>query len=97
LQDVPKQGLRAFQPARVAPGAARNHLVPDGAAVYAHYLNRQQHAAALERAAVRAAGAPSEGEEAAKARLRDARMFKKLRALTLVRTSLRLPNLSSSA
>lgn len=44
MQPVPSMGLQSNAVAQVKPGTARNHLVPNGLAVYAHYLNMAQYA-----------------------------------------------------
>lgn len=48
LQHEPKMGLVPYQLTRVKPGTARNHLVPSGKAIYAHYLNLELHANQIE-------------------------------------------------
>lgn len=88
---MPQMGLLKHQIARVAPGTARNHLVPSGAAVYAHYLNREKYAKEIE---AKAATNALEAEDivAVKAQVRKMRILKRLSALRLV-TLLRLLNL----
>jgi ribosomal protein L9 len=89
LQDKPEMGLVQFQVAKVAPGAARNHLVPSGAAVYGHYLNKQRYVREIER--VEAQGAEGTQDVAAvKAQLRKARILKRLSTLKVVRQCFRL-------
>ena len=68
----------------MAPGHARNKLVAQGHAVYAHYLNRAQFASEIQKAAEAQVGEEREDVAALKERLRDARMLKRLRSLKLV-------------
>ena len=84
-------GLLKHQIARVAPGTARNHLVPSGAAVYAHYLNREKYAKEIE---AKAATNAHEAEDivAVKAQLRKMRILKRLGALKVV-MPLHMPHL----
>ena len=77
-------GLLKHQIARVAPGTARNHLVPSGAAVYAHYLNRERYAKQIEAAAEKNAD-ETEDVMAVKAQVRKLRLLKRLGALKVVR------------
>ena len=88
-QDQPWCNLRRHEIAKVAPGHARNDLVPRQSAVYAHYLNRQKYAAQIAAFEASQAGVEREDVVELKARQRDLRMIKRLRALKLVRTLLR--------
>ena len=90
LQDMPEQRLQQYQIARVAPGFARNALLPRRKAVYAHHLNRDRFAPQIAAAAERSAGGVQEGVAEAQARRRDERMMRRLKTLRLVRGSLLL-------
>lgn len=81
---MPKMGLLKHQIAKVAPGTARNHLVPSGAAVYAHYLNRERYANEIEAAAANNAN-EAEDVLAVKAQVRKIRLLKRLSTLKVVR------------
>jgi ribosomal protein L9 len=86
LQDMPDRGLIRHQVVKVAPGTARNDLVPRGKAVYAHYLNRAKFAVKIAEAEEEAkATGEHEDVAATKERLRSKRILKRLRALKLVR------------
>lgn len=82
-QDMPQMGLLKHQIAKVAPGTARNHLVPSGAAVYAHYLNRERYAPEIEAAAAKNTD-EAEDVLAVKAQVRKMRILKRLGNLKVV-------------
>ena len=82
VQDV--RDLRRYTVERVAPGEARNALVPRGQAVYAHYLNRQKFAAEIEAAKASVLHATDGEAEVERQRARDERLLKKLRNMRLV-------------
>jgi ribosomal protein L9 len=83
-QDVPEMGLQKFQVTLVSPGAARNHLVPTGAAVNAHYLNREIYKDEIANAEA-ADKAEPEDQQAFRAKVQQARLLKRLKTLKLVR------------
>jgi ribosomal protein L9 len=76
-------GLKKYQIASVSPGAARNHLVPTKAAVYAHYVNRELYKHEIETAQAEGSAEP-EDQQAIRARVQQARLLKRLKALKLV-------------
>jgi ribosomal protein L9 len=83
VQDIPEMGLKKYQIASVSPGAARNHLVPTKAAVYAHYVNRELYKHEIETAQAEGSAEP-EDQQAIRARVQQARLLKRLKALKLV-------------
>jgi ribosomal protein L9 len=83
-QDIPAMGLFKYEVARVSPGAARNHFVPNNLAVYAHYLNKQRFAAEIAAASSSKDAAAVENVMELKESIRDARMLKRLSTLKLV-------------
>lgn len=84
-------GLQKYQVASVSPGAARNHLVPSKAAVYAHYVNRERYKYEIESAEAADSTEP-EDQQAMRAKIQQARLLKRLKTIKLVC----LPRLLSS-
>lgn len=76
-------GLQKYQVAAVSPGAARNHLVPSKAAVYAHYLNRNLYRTEIENAR-EADNTEPEDQQAIRGKIQQARLLKRLKTLKLV-------------
>ena len=75
-------GLQKHQVAAVSPGAARNHLVPSGAAVYSHYINRERYKAEIENA--QAGVTEPEDQQAIRGKLQQAKLLKRLKTIKLV-------------
>jgi ribosomal protein L9 len=68
---------------KVKPGTARNYLVPNKLAIYAHYLNKQEWRGAIE-AAMKAAPL-TDSDDAKRIAKRERTIVKRLQNLTLVR------------
>ena len=75
-------GLNKFQVAAVSPGAARNHLVPSGAAVYAHFVNRELYKTEIEGA--QEEDAEPEDQQAIRVKIQQAKLLKRLKTLKVV-------------
>jgi ribosomal protein L9 len=83
LQDVPEMKLRKHMVEEVKPGAARNHLVPNKLAIYAHYLNKAEWHDKIQEAKNRAQE-KAHSEEAADKKTQEMKLVKRLKKLRLV-------------